>query len=162
MAAGSGRRLPSVAPTSTARSARWPPPSSSTRAFRTAAPRSSMWGTSCRRRRPGSTRRPCSTRSRDDRMQFVAAHEHPTYAPRSKEQRCQSRSRRRVVEQITYPRLRGLLDAGAQLVEVLVEDEYADEHPPGAINIPLRKLDAATTAHLDKTKAVVVYCYDGL
>jgi rhodanese-related sulfurtransferase len=67
-----------------------------------------------------------------------------------------------VVEQITYPRLRELLDAGAQLVEVLPEPEYAEEHLPGAINIPLKTLDAATTAKLDKTKAVVVYCWDGL
>jgi rhodanese-related sulfurtransferase len=40
-----------------------------------------------------------------------------------------------VFEPITYPRLRELLDAGAQLVEVLPEREYAEEHLPGAINI---------------------------
>jgi rhodanese-related sulfurtransferase len=67
-----------------------------------------------------------------------------------------------VIEQITYPRLRELLDAGAQLVDVLPEREYAEEHLPGAINIPLKTLDAASTAQLDKTKAVVVYCHDGL
>jgi rhodanese-related sulfurtransferase len=67
-----------------------------------------------------------------------------------------------VVEQILYARLRELLDAGAQLVDVLPEREYAEEHLPGAINIPLKTLDAATTARLDKTKAVVVYCHDGL
>jgi phage shock protein E len=67
-----------------------------------------------------------------------------------------------VVEQVTYPRLRELLDAGAQLVDVLPEQEYAEEHLPGAINIPLKTLDAASSAQLDKTKAVVVYCYDGL
>ncbi len=67
-----------------------------------------------------------------------------------------------MVEQITYPRLRELLDAGAQLVEVLPEPEYTEEHLPAAVNIPLKTLDAASTAQLDKTKAVVVYCYDGL
>jgi phage shock protein E len=55
-----------------------------------------------------------------------------------------------------------LLDSGAQLVEVLPEDEYREEHLPGAINIPLKKLDAETTADLDKRKAVVVYCWDAL
>jgi rhodanese-related sulfurtransferase len=67
-----------------------------------------------------------------------------------------------VVEQVTYPRLRELLDAGAQLVEVLPEAEYAEERLPGAINIPLKTLDADSTARLDKAKAVVVYCWDGL
>ena len=67
-----------------------------------------------------------------------------------------------MVEQITYGRLRMLLEGGAQLVDVLPELEYADEHLPGAVNIPLRTLDQDSTAQLDKTKAVVVYCHDGL
>ncbi len=67
-----------------------------------------------------------------------------------------------MIEQITYPRLRELLGAGVQLVDVLPAQEYADEHLPGAINIPLKTLDAANTARLDRTRAVVVYCYDGL
>ena len=67
-----------------------------------------------------------------------------------------------LVQSVTYPRLRELLDAGAQLVEVLPEAEYAEEHLPGAINIPLKTLDAATAAPLDKTRAVIVYCWDGL
>jgi rhodanese-related sulfurtransferase/CBS domain-containing protein len=67
-----------------------------------------------------------------------------------------------VVEQISYPRLRELLDGGAQLVEVLPAPEYAEERLPGAINIPLKTLDTVSTAQLDKTKAVVVYCSDAL
>jgi rhodanese-related sulfurtransferase len=67
-----------------------------------------------------------------------------------------------VVEPIAYPRLRELLDAGAQLVEVLSRAAYAEEHLPGAMNIPIKLLDGASTAQLDKTKAVVVYCHDGL
>ena len=39
-----------------------------------------------------------------------------------------------MVEQIVYRRLRELLDAGAQPVDVLPEQEYAEEHLPGAIN----------------------------
>jgi rhodanese-related sulfurtransferase len=63
---------------------------------------------------------------------------------------------------ILYPELRRLLDASAQLVEVLPEDEYREEHLPGAINIPLKRLDALRTADLDKRKAIVVYCWDAL
>jgi hypothetical protein len=36
-----------------------------------------------------------------------------------------------VVEQITYPRLHELLDAGAQLVDVLPHAACAEEHLPG-------------------------------
>jgi phage shock protein E len=67
-----------------------------------------------------------------------------------------------MAESILYPRLRELLDGGAQLVDVLPAAEYADEHLPGAISIPLKQLDAASTAQLDRTRAVVVYCWDGL
>jgi rhodanese-related sulfurtransferase len=63
---------------------------------------------------------------------------------------------------VDYSRLRQLLAGGAQLVEVLPEAEYRDEHLPGAINIPLKTLDGDTTTGLDKTRAVVVYCWDGL
>ena len=63
---------------------------------------------------------------------------------------------------ILYPELQRLLDRGAQLVEVLPEQEYREEHLPGALNIPLKKLDAQTTADLDRRKAIVVYCWDAL
>ena len=51
-------------------------------------------------------------------------------------------------------------DQRAQLVEVLPPDEYADEHLPGAINIPLKRLDRTTTGVLDRGRPVIVYCYD--
>jgi rhodanese-related sulfurtransferase len=65
-------------------------------------------------------------------------------------------------EKIDYQGLRRLLDEGAQLVEVLPAEEYAEEHLPGAINIPLKQLDANSAAQLDKTRAVIVYCWDYL
>jgi rhodanese-related sulfurtransferase len=55
-----------------------------------------------------------------------------------------------------------LLDEGAQVVEVLPEEDYAELHLPGAVNIPLKTLDADTTADLDKANPVVVYCWDYL
>jgi rhodanese-related sulfurtransferase len=55
-----------------------------------------------------------------------------------------------------------LLGEGAQLVEVLPPAEYAEEHLPGAINIPLKSLDATSAEQLDRAKPVVVYCWDGL
>lgn len=48
----------------------------------------------------------------------------------------------------------------AQLVEVLPAGEFDDEHLPGAINIPLKTLDAESTVSLDTRRPVIVYCYD--
>ncbi|HEY4845409.1 MAG TPA: rhodanese-like domain-containing protein [Candidatus Dormibacteraeota bacterium] len=53
-----------------------------------------------------------------------------------------------------------LLAEGAQLVDVLGEDEFEHDHLPGAINIPLKRLDASTTAGLDRNRPVLVYCND--
>jgi rhodanese-related sulfurtransferase len=58
--------------------------------------------------------------------------------------------------------LRELLDAGAQVVEVLASDQFKKEHIPGAVNIPLQEIGAHTVSHLDKAAPVIVYCYDGL
>jgi rhodanese-related sulfurtransferase len=58
--------------------------------------------------------------------------------------------------------LQDLLADGAQLVEVLPRDEYAEEHLPGAVNLPLKELNAATTGQLDRGRPVIVYCWDGL
>lgn len=58
--------------------------------------------------------------------------------------------------------LQRLLDAGAQLVEVLPNDEYDEEHLPGALNIPLKTLTASAVAHLDPKEPIVVYCWDAL
>jgi rhodanese-related sulfurtransferase len=48
------------------------------------------------------------------------------------------------------------------LVEVLPEDEFAEAHLPGAINIPLKQLASQTVDALDRTRAVIVYCWDSL
>ena len=51
---------------------------------------------------------------------------------------------------------------GAQLAEVLPRDEYEEEHLPGAIHLPLKSLTAETAAVLDRSRPVIVYCWDGL
>ncbi len=55
-----------------------------------------------------------------------------------------------------------LIEEGAQVVEVLPRQEYEEEHLPGALGIPLRQLDASSTAALDRGTPVIVYCWDGL
>ena len=56
--------------------------------------------------------------------------------------------------------VRRLLAGGAQLVEVLPHEEFEEEHLPGAINIPLKTLDAETTRRLERERPVTVYCHD--
>jgi rhodanese-related sulfurtransferase len=55
---------------------------------------------------------------------------------------------------------RRLLAEGAQFVDVLGRKEYDAEHLPGAISIPLRRLDAEAPERLDRSQPVVVYCFD--
>ena len=54
-----------------------------------------------------------------------------------------------------------LIADGAQLVEVLPPSEFEEDHLPGAINLPLRTLEARARDVLDPERAVVVYCWDG-
>jgi rhodanese-related sulfurtransferase len=53
-----------------------------------------------------------------------------------------------------------LLSDGAQLVEVLPQMEYEDEHLPGAINIPLKELDRERVRQLERSRPIIAYCYD--
>jgi rhodanese-related sulfurtransferase len=53
-----------------------------------------------------------------------------------------------------------LVADGAQLVEVLGAEEYEAEHLTGAINIPLRRIDAEARDRLDPNRPVIVYCWD--
>ena len=56
--------------------------------------------------------------------------------------------------------LRKMVEAGAQLVEVLPSEEYLGEHLPGAISLPLRRVDAEAASLLDQNRPVIVYCWD--
>jgi uncharacterized protein len=51
------------------------------------------------------------------------------------------RLRERMPKAINREDVRRLLDDGAQLVEVLPIDEYVEDHLPGAISLPLRRID---------------------
>jgi rhodanese-related sulfurtransferase/CBS domain-containing protein len=57
---------------------------------------------------------------------------------------------------------RELIQRGAQLVEVLPAREYGELHLPGAVNHPLKELDALRAQQLDRASPVVVYCWDAL
>lgn len=64
---------------------------------------------------------------------------------------------------IDLAHLRELIERGVlQLIEVLPGSEYAEEHLPGAFNIPLKTLTDKTVRGLDKARPTVVYCWDDL
>jgi len=67
-----------------------------------------------------------------------------------------------VPERVDLAGLQALLKQGAQLVEVLPAEEYAEEHLPGAIGIPLKELDVRRAGQLARGRPVVVYCWDSL
>jgi rhodanese-related sulfurtransferase len=66
-----------------------------------------------------------------------------------------------VPEQVfSVSEVKQLLDQSAQLVDVLGEGDFEHDHLPGAINIPLKQLDAQSAGRLDRNRPVLVYCND--
>jgi len=64
------------------------------------------------------------------------------------------------VKDIDRDELRRLVDAGAQLVEVLPRNEFEEDHLPGAINLPLREIETDARTTLDPARPLIVYCWD--
>jgi len=53
-----------------------------------------------------------------------------------------------------------LIEAGAQILDVLELSEYRESHLPGAVHIHLRRLPEQAREKLDLDRAVIVYCSD--
>jgi rhodanese-related sulfurtransferase len=53
-----------------------------------------------------------------------------------------------------------LMLEGAQLIEVLPKEEFDDLHLPGAIHLPLRKIESEARQALEPGRPIVVYCWD--
>lgn len=54
-----------------------------------------------------------------------------------------------------------LVEGGARLVDVRTPGEFKAAHIPGAVNIPLDKLEARLAELPDKGAEIVVYCRSG-
>ena len=52
------------------------------------------------------------------------------------------------------------MEQGAQIIDVLPAREYGEDHLPGAVNLPLRRIEAEACRVLDPSRPVVVYCAD--
>ena len=64
------------------------------------------------------------------------------------------------MNRIDLDRVVELQNQGAQLVEVLSRKQFAEQHLPGAISLPLSKFRPSELAKLDKDRPVIVYCWD--
>jgi rhodanese-related sulfurtransferase len=51
--------------------------------------------------------------------------------------------------------------ANVVIVDARTETAYAQEHIPGAINLPHRNMNADSTRHLDRAATYITYC-DGI
>lgn len=56
--------------------------------------------------------------------------------------------------------LRRLMDQGAQVVDALPARDYEEDHIPGAINLPLRRIETEARRVLDPDRPTIVYCAD--
>ena len=56
-------------------------------------------------------------------------------------------------------KVQDLIEKGAQVIEILPPEEFEEDHLPGAVNMPLRKIETAARK-LDRNAPVVVYCWD--
>jgi rhodanese-related sulfurtransferase len=65
-----------------------------------------------------------------------------------------------VAEVIDRETVRRLIEQGAQIVDVLPAEEYGEDHLPGAVNLPLRKIETEASRALDRTRPIIVYCAD--
>ncbi len=62
--------------------------------------------------------------------------------------------------EVDRDQVRRLLDEGAQLVDVMPPAEYEEAHLPGALNLPLRRIEREAHVVLDPLRPVIVYCFD--
>jgi phage shock protein E len=65
-----------------------------------------------------------------------------------------------MAREIDREQVRRLMEQRAQIVDVLPAREYGEEHLPGAINLPLRRIEIEASQALDPSRPVIVYCAD--
>jgi len=53
-----------------------------------------------------------------------------------------------------------LIADGAQVVEVLPRGEFEEWHLPGAMHLPLRRIEREARDVLDPQRPIIVYCWD--
>lgn len=65
------------------------------------------------------------------------------------------------MREIDRDEVQRLIGQGAQIAETLPKKEYDEDHLPGAIHLPLGRLETEARRLLDPARPVIVYCWDG-
>lgn len=65
-----------------------------------------------------------------------------------------------MAQEVDRDGVRRLMEQGAQIIDVLPAREYGEDHLPGAVNLPIRKIEAEASRVLDPGRPIVVYCAD--
>jgi rhodanese-related sulfurtransferase len=64
------------------------------------------------------------------------------------------------MKEIQRHEVQRLIERGVQIVEVLGAEEFEEDRLPGAINLPLRRIETEAKSLLDPSRPVVAYCWD--
>jgi rhodanese-related sulfurtransferase len=62
--------------------------------------------------------------------------------------------------EIGHDEAQRLIAAGAYFLDVREREGYDAERLPGAVSLPIKTLDRETTAHLDRNRPVITYCWE--
>jgi len=65
-----------------------------------------------------------------------------------------------MTQEVDREGVRLLMTQGAQIIDVLPAREYGEDHLPGAVNLPIRKIEAEASRLLDGSRPIIVYCAD--
>ena len=62
--------------------------------------------------------------------------------------------------EIGHDEVQRMVAAGACLLDAREREGYDAERLPGAVSLPIKSLDRETTAHLDRDRPVITYCWE--
>ncbi|MGH2617649.1 MAG: rhodanese-like domain-containing protein [Thermomicrobiales bacterium] len=62
--------------------------------------------------------------------------------------------------EIDHDDVQRLTADGALLLDVREREGYDAEHLPGAVSLPIKSLDREATAHLDRDRPLITYCWE--
>ena len=65
-----------------------------------------------------------------------------------------------MMQELERQGVQDLIKKGVQVVEVLPAQEFEEDHLPGAINLPIRKIETEAKERLDPSQPVILYCWD--
>ncbi len=62
--------------------------------------------------------------------------------------------------EIDHDEAQRLVASGAYLLDVREREGFDAERLPGAVSVPVKSLDREATAHLDRNRPVITYCWE--